>query len=105
MPAEIKKIDREKVLFKMDKALVRFPEHSKQKENVDLEDLMKEDKGFQGTDMGDVTKAYQATLPNGGNATIDMSKMQSMAKFRVDLPYPKGEKPEKAEEEEADDDY
>lgn len=106
MPVEIKKIDREKVLFKMDKALVRFPEHSKQKENVDLEELMKEDKGFQGSDMGDVNKAFKNNLGNREvGATIDMSKMQSLAKFRIDLPYEKGQEPDKKKEEEADDDY
>ena len=83
MPAEVKPIDREKVLFKMDKQLDRFPEEYK-KDQVSLNDLINDDRVFKGTDLVDVSKAYEATKPH--QSIPDFDKMKSQTKFRIDMP-------------------
>jgi len=62
IPSDYKPIDREKVLFKMDKAQDRFSP-IKEKLNLDLEILDKKGE-FLGTDLADVEKAFKATLPH-----------------------------------------
>lgn len=62
IPSDYKPIDREKVLFKMDKAQDRFSP-IKEKLNLDLEILDKKGQ-FLGTDLADVEKAFKATLPH-----------------------------------------
>ena len=62
IPADVKPIDREKVLFKMDKAQDRFSP-KKEKLNLDLE-LLDKKGDFLGIDLADVDKAYKATLPH-----------------------------------------
>ena len=64
MPAEYKPLDREKVLFKMDKAPERFPQQIDRNPNYDLADLATDTDAFLGTDLADVGKAYKATLPH-----------------------------------------
>lgn len=50
LPAELKPIEREKVLFKMDKGLDRFPLVQKSV-NLDFNELAKQDGEFRGTDL------------------------------------------------------
>lgn len=99
LPAEVKPIDREKVLFKMDKQQDRFPLETK-KEQFNLSDLAGAEGEFRGTDLADVDKAFKATLPH--EAVPDFTKYQSLAKFRVDLPPDPygGDEPKKKEVEE-----
>lgn len=85
MPAELKPIDREKVLFKMDKALERFSP-KKEKLNLDLE-LLDQKGEFLGTDLADVEKAYKATKPHLN--VVDFKHFQSQTQFRIDLPKSK----------------
>ena len=63
LPAELKPIDREKVLFKMDKQQDRFPLEFK-REQIDLDDVANDEAEFRGTDLADITKAFRATLPH-----------------------------------------
>ena len=84
----------------MDKGLERFPQ-VQESVNLDLAELA-QDGEFRGTDLVDINKAFKANLPN--LPVVDFSKYQSTAKHRVDLPWPKGEAPEKAKEAD-DDDY
>jgi len=53
LPADLKPLPKEKVLFKMDKAIERFPPGQKSI-NVDLLDLAEDNGEFRGTDLADV---------------------------------------------------
>lgn len=63
-----------------------------QKEQISLNDLANDDTVFRGTDLADVSKAFEATKPH--QAIPDFEKYQSLAKYRIDLP----KDPYKAEE-------
>ena len=88
LPADFKPLPKEKVLFKMDKAIERF--QYKPKSHIDLDDLP-EDGEFRGTDLADLNKAFKANLPH--LPVADFANYRSTAQYRVDLPYPKGEGP------------
>jgi len=83
IPVDVKPLDREKVLFKMERQQERFPAE-RRKENLDLDDIANGDGEFRGTDLADVAKAFKATKPH--EAVPNFDHYQSLAKFRVDLP-------------------
>ena len=100
LPADVKPAPKEKVLFKMDKGPERFPTVQKSIA-VDFDIMGQNDGQFRGTDLADLQNAFKATLPN--LPVVDFSKYQGTTKHRVDLPWPKGERPEDRKAKDDDD--
>ena len=78
-----RKLPKEKVLIRMDKAVGRY-DNVKKESNIDLTDVALDDGEFKGIDLVDINKAFKANLPH--LPVADFKCYQSTAKYRVDLP-------------------